>query len=139
MTLSERLSEYVRACFTGIWIRTFEPDDALTEIARLCRQSRWNLASWDIDRGLVLAGQAAGSAAAGAADPLAALRALNALASPDGTALLVLRNFHKFLGSVEVLQALDTQLGAGKQSRTFVVVLAPLVQIPVELERQFVV
>ena len=59
MTLTERLSEYVRACFTGIWIKTFEPDDALTEIARLCRQKRWSLATWDIDRGLSLAGQAA--------------------------------------------------------------------------------
>jgi SpoVK/Ycf46/Vps4 family AAA+-type ATPase len=74
-----------------------------------------------------------------AADPLAAIRALNALASPDGTALVVLRNFHKFLGGIDVVQALDTQLGAGKQNRTFVVVLAPVVQIPVELERQFVV
>src|SRR3954453_3299825 len=99
MTLSERLSEKVGACFTGLWVRTFEPDDALAEIARLCRQNRWNLACWDIDRGLGLAGQAAGSVP-GAADPLAAIRALNALASPDGTALLVLRNFHKFLGSV---------------------------------------
>jgi hypothetical protein len=140
MTLGERLSEYVRACFTGIWITTFEPDDALQEIARLCRQQRWALASWDIDRGLSLAGQAADAApVASAADPLAAIRALNALASPDGTAILVLRNFHRFLNSIEVVQALDTQINAGKQNRTFVVVLAPVVQIPVELEKSFVV
>jgi hypothetical protein len=140
MTLSERLSEYVRACFTGLWIKTFEADDALTEIARLCRQNRWTLAAWDIDRGLGLACQAADSGATiSAADPLAAIRALGALASPDGTALLVLRNFHRFLGSAEVVQALDTQLVAGKQARTFVVVLAPVVQVPVELEKQFVV
>jgi hypothetical protein len=140
MTLSERLSEYVRACFTGIWIKTFEPADALAEIARLCRQNRWTLAAWDIDRGLSLAGRADGSGAvAGAADPLAAIRALGALASPDGTALLVLRNFHRFLGSAEIVQALDTQINAGKQNRTFVVILAPVVQVPVELEKQCVV
>ncbi len=28
MTLGERLSEYVRACFTGLWVRTCEPDEA---------------------------------------------------------------------------------------------------------------
>ena len=79
MTLAERLSEYVRACFTGVWIRTFEPDDALAEIARLCRQNRWTLAAWDIDRGLSLAGQTAESGTvASAADPLAAIRALGA-------------------------------------------------------------
>ena len=58
---------------------------------------------------------------------------------PEGTALLVLRNFHKFLGSVEVVQALDTRIQAGKQARTFVVILAPVVQVPVELEKLLVV
>ena len=51
----------------------------------------------------------------------------------------MLRNFHRFLGSPEVVQAIDTAINAGKQNRTFVVVLAPVVQIPVELDRQFVV
>jgi hypothetical protein len=139
MSLAERLSEFVRACFTGIWVKTFEPDDALAEIARLCRQNHWSLASWDVDRGLSVAAQTDTSAAVNAADPLAAIRALNALASTDGTAILVLRNFHRFLNSVEIVQALDTQLAAGKQNRTFVVVLAPVVQIPVELEKQFLV
>jgi hypothetical protein len=140
MTLSERLSEYVRACFTGLWVRTFEADDALDEIARLCRQNRWALATWDVDRGLRLASPTDGAATpATASDPLAAIRALNALASADGTALLVLRNFHRFLGSAEVVQAIDTQVSAGKQNRTFVVILAPLVNLPVEVEKLFVV
>ena len=51
----------------------------------------------------------------------------------------MLRNFHRFLARAEVVQALDTQIAAGKQDRTFVVILAPVVQIPVELEKQFVV
>ena len=51
----------------------------------------------------------------------------------------MLRNFHRFLGSVEVVQALDSAISAGKQNRTIVVVLSPVVQIPIELERQFVV
>src|SRR4051794_27348328 len=141
MTLAERLSELVRAAFSGLYIRSFEHDDALLEIAGLCRENNWTLATWDIDRGLALAGHTADAPAAlpGAADPLAAIRALPALAAPDGTALLVLRNFHRFLGSAEVVQALDTQVAAGKQARTFVVILAPVVNIPVELEKLFVV
>jgi ATPase family associated with various cellular activities (AAA) len=137
MTLSERLSEYVRACFTGLWVRSFEHDDALLEIAQLCRDNRWTLATWDIDRGLHPAEQSSDTTSA--TDPLAAIRSLNALAAPDGTAILVLRNFHRFLGSAEIVQTLDSQIAAGKQNRTFVVILAPLVQIPVELEKQFVV
>ena len=62
MALAERLSEYVRACFTGLWVQSHEHDDATSEIARLCRAQGWALATWDVDRGLALAGQAAGSA-----------------------------------------------------------------------------
>ena len=140
MTLAERLSEYVRAAFSGLYVVSHEHDDAIAEIARLCRDRGWSLATWDVDRGLSLAGQPEGRGAIpGAADPLAAIRALAALATSDGTAILVLRNFHRFLGSPEVVQALDTQVILGKQARTFVVILSPLVSLPVELEKLFVV
>jgi hypothetical protein len=140
MTLAERLRELLRAAFSGIYVQSFEHQDALAEIARLCRDNGWALATWDVDRGLELAGRATEAGAVpGAADPLAAIRALGALANPDGTALLVLRNFHRFLGSPEVVQAPDTRVGAGKRDRTLVVILAPVVQVPVELEKAFVV
>ena len=38
MTLSEQLSEYIAACFTGLWVQSLEHNDALLEIAELCRQ-----------------------------------------------------------------------------------------------------
>jgi hypothetical protein len=140
MTLAERLSEYVRAAFSGIWVQSHEHDEAVHEIAQLARQTEWTLASWDIDRGLSLNGSNAESAAMPtAADPLSAIKALPALATPDGTALLVLRNYHRFLGSAEVVQALDSAISRGKQDRTFVVILSPVVSLPVELERAFVV
>ncbi|CAN5862715.1 AAA family ATPase [soil metagenome] len=141
MTLAERLAELVRAAFPGLWVTTHEPDDAVAEIARLCHEQGWSLATWDLERGLAIAGRPAdaeSNAIPGAADPLAAIRALQALATPDGTALLVLRNYHRFLGSPEVVQAVEAALARGKNDRTFVVVLAPVIQLPVELERQFV-
>jgi hypothetical protein len=75
----------------------------------------------------------------GSGDPLAVLRAVPTLAQRDGTALLLLHNFHKFLGNPEVTQTTFAQLIAGKQQRTFLVVMAPVVQVPVELEKLFVV
>lgn len=138
MTLSERLSEYVRAAFSGIWITSHEHDDAIAEIGQLCRSNGWSLATWDLDRGLSLIGSGA-LAAPTAADPLSVIKALPALATPDGTAILVLRNYHRFLGSAEIVQALDTAISKGKQDRTFVVILSPVVNIPIELERAFVI
>ncbi len=137
MSLAERFSEYVRACFTGIWIESHEHDDALAELAALCRQENWRLGVWDVDRGLQLAGQETADAAG--SDPLAAIRSLSTLATADSSAVLVLVNFHRFLNSAEIVQALARQISFGKQQRTFVVILSPLVQIPVELEKLFVV
>jgi ATPase family associated with various cellular activities (AAA) len=140
MTLSERLAEFVRAAFAGLWIQSFEHDDAIAEITSLCRRENWVLATWDINRGFAIQGQSADSTAAiNASDPLAAIRTLGSLATEDGTTLLVLRNFHKFLNNIEIVQALDSAISAGKTGRTFIVVLSAVVSIPVELERHFVV
>src|SRR4051794_38950288 len=136
MPLADKLREYVAAAFTGIWIQSHEHDDAVREIARLCRDEKWALATWDVDRGLQLPNQAAPNTAS---DPVAAIKAVNSLATPDGSALIVLPNFHRFVQSTEVVQVLAHQITAGKQNRTFVVVLSPVVQIPTELEKQFIV
>jgi len=138
MSLSERLAEHVRACFAGLWVQSFEHEDALAEIAQLCRRENWRLAIWDIEQSLQVAGDQDSAATAGA-DPLAAIRSLGALASEGMPALLVLVNFHRFLNSAEVVQALARQIQLGKQQRTFVVILSPVVQLPIELEKQFVV
>jgi hypothetical protein len=136
MTLAERLSEYVRACFTGLWVVSHEHQDAIAEIARLCHAEGWRLATWDVDGGLSVSGEGVEQ---GAGDPLSAIRSLGSLATEDSTAILVLQNFHRFVQSAEIAQALARRIVAGKQDRTFVVVLAPVVSIPVELEKLFVV
>lgn len=139
MTLAEQLTDYVNAAYSGIWIVTHEPDEAEREIVQHAGQQKWDIAVWDVAQGLRLPGAGPQPADTGAGDPLAALRALPALAKPGGTGLLLLHNFHRFLTSPEVVQTVFAQLVAGKRTRTFVVVLAPLVQVPIELEKLFVV
>jgi hypothetical protein len=140
MSLVQRLTEYISACFTGIWLQSHEHQDALTEMAEMCRQEKWNLAVWDVERGLQLPGRSNGQAADMAGnDPLAAIRSVNALATAESSALLVLVNFHRFLQSAEIVQALAQQIAAGKQNRTFIVVLSPVVSVPTELGKLFCV
>ena len=97
MKLSERLDELVRACFTGIWIESHEHDDALAEIKQLCSDNEWRFASWDIDRGLKLPGNVCPDEAGGA-DPLAAIRSMAAFGNDETASIVVLTNFHRFLG-----------------------------------------
>ncbi len=104
MKFADSLHEHIAAAFTGLWVQSYEHEDALAEIGRLCTQHEWPLAVWDIDRGLQVRGQAVESAA----DPVAAIKSIAALAPNDekGSAILVLPNFHRFIGSAEVVQAL---------------------------------
>ena len=134
--LKDKLHELVSACFTGIWIETHESHEAVAEIRQLCQEQDWQLATWDVDRGLFVG---AGENLLEANDPLAAIKAANAMATNDGAAVLVMSNLHKFISSTEVLQALQHQLLAGKQNRTIVIGLSPTAQIPNELEKLFVV
>lgn len=141
MPLAESLIDYIRAAFTGLWVQTQEPDEAEREILRLAKEQSWQVACWDISQGLRLPGnqKPLPNDATASGDPLAVLRALPTLATADGTTLLVLHQFHRFLNNPEVIQTAFTQLVAGKQQRTFLIVLAPVVQIPSELEKLFVV
>lgn len=139
MSLRSRLAEYISACFTGLWVQSHEHEDALTEIAQMCRDESWRLVVWDVHQGLSIHRQNEASVETGTNDPLAAIRSLDTLGAAEGASILVLVNFHRFVQSPEVVQALAAQINKGKQNRTFVLILSPVVQIPVEIEKLFVV
>ena len=117
------MNELIRACFAGIWIESFEHADAISELSEMCRHEDWRLAVWDIDQGTPSRGRCCVTAAIDSEsnDPLAAVRSLSALASTDTPSLLVLQNFHRFIGSAEIVQAISRAVNEGKQQRTFVV------------------
>jgi hypothetical protein len=145
MSLIRQLTDYIHAAFSGLWVQTIEPDEAERELVDHARRVGWSLAVWDIARGLRFPADS-NALVPDVNDPLAVLKALPSLA-PAGapsagesqTTLLVLPSFHRFLNSAENVQTLFEQLVAGKQRRTFVVVLSPVVTLPVELERAFVI
>src|SRR5690348_12395444 len=99
MRLTDQITDYVNAAFTGLWVQTHEPDEAEREIVQHARQQQWKIAAWDMANGLRLPGNAnSPRQETGAGEPLAALRALPAVAERNGTALLLLlHNFHRFL------------------------------------------
>lgn len=53
-----------------------EPNEAIREIAALCKDQKWTMAVWDIDRGL----QSVAGTTLAAPDPLTAIRALGNMA-----------------------------------------------------------
>ncbi len=135
--LGLRMSELVRACFTGVWIKSYEPDDAIAELAQLCRAENWSLMTWDVAQGLKGSGDA--GAVSEIVDPIGAVKALSAITNDDTPTILVLRSYHRFVGSGEVVAEVARAVTQGKIHRKFIVILSPVVQLPPELERLFVV
>lgn len=138
--LTAQFQQYVDAAFSGIWIQSFEHDEAIHEIEQLCdTNSGWQVLTWDVADGLRRNGVAPGGDTPSGLDPVAVLRAMPSVVQDDQTMILILKNFHKFLQSAETLQVLHKQIAAGRSRRLFYVVLSPVVQIPIELEKQFVI
>ena len=135
--LGQRMSELVRACFTGIWVKSYEPDDAIAELTQLCRAENWSLMTWDIAQGLKSSSDQ--PTASDAIDPMGAVKALSATTNDDTPTILVLRSYHRFIGSGEIVAEVAKAITQGKLHRKFVVILSPVVQLPPELERLFVV
>ena len=137
--LTTRLHELISACFTGIWIQTHEPHEAAREITDLCRQEGWRIGTWNCDSGVQFpVEQITMPGITDSQDPLAVIRALPQLSNGSSTTVLLFENLHRFLGSVELIQAVARQAITGKHNRAFIVVLAPVTQIPPELDKLFV-
>lgn len=125
MLLSNRLRELIDAAFTGLWVQTYEPDEAIKEIQALAAAETWQVVVKEPDPEL---------------DPVAVVRALLSLESEQGKAtLLVLPNFTAYLGDPVVKQSLYRAIQRGKVARNFILILSPEVKIPVELEKVLVV
>ena len=120
-SLSTEIWELVRAGFSGIWIETHEPSEAILELSAMCAEHRLRLLVWNLDSGLRNIG--GDPIVNESADPLSAVRALGTI--EDQTTLLILENFHRFIDSPEICQAVLTQLQLGKQLGRHIIVLAP--------------
>jgi len=130
-TLKQTMEQYIHACFSGLWVETHEPDEAIREIKELCTGRGWDIAVWNVNEGLST------TPVNQVENPLDAIAAAPRLGSEEMPKIMILRNFHRYLKSNEIIQALELGIQTGKSNRTFYVVLAPLVQIPVELEKLF--
>jgi ATPase family associated with various cellular activities (AAA) len=137
MKLIQQLTDYVNACFTGLWLRTFEPDEAQREIAALAKKKQWHVIAWDIAQGYGDALEKSNRNSPG--DPLAILDAQLSRPGTDATTIVLLHNYHRFLNAPMVVQKLYNKILEGKSTRVFITILSPVVQIPVELEKIFVV
>ena len=150
ITLSSRVLEACAAAFSGIWIQSYEHEDALRAICTSIRDHGWDILTWDPESGT----RDINNAKLGG-DELSPIVALDELRKfketkknlPDHRAVLILRNIHPDLATPDnhprnpiLLQALQhtIEVGAVAPVGLHVIVLSyPGLPILPELTKMF--
>lgn len=130
MSLADSVREHVKAGFAGLYVKTYEPENAEQEIGLLCREQGWGFHHWDVDSGL--------DGGESTKYPVQCMHAICGLA--DNTpALIMLRYLNKFTGDPEVISAIENTMRETRGKGPRLVIIAPEVSLPIELSRSFTV
>lgn len=129
----ERFENYIRAGFPCIWVNTLEPDRAQKELAEIANKVHKNAAfTWNINDGLLQVGDTK------VGQQIPPVKAITQSAAKEKQVTFLL-NLHRFLGSIEVIQAIQNAILVLKANASCLVILAPdSEKIPPELSRYIV-
>lgn len=125
--------DYLKAAYPALWVNTLEPQRAMEVLAKEAVSiKRPPPMSWDIARGFTDLQDGGHKACPSPA------KAIEQIAEMPEKSCVFLWNFHRLLGSLEVVQAIQNALPDLKARGNCLVVLAPSSEkIPDELARVF--
>jgi AAA+ superfamily predicted ATPase len=124
-----KITHYMKAGYPAIYINTTETDRAIKSIHADGYQSF----SWDCLRGII--SPETNRIIEDIIDPLEALKWL----SGRQETILIVQNFHHFLGSVEIIQAISNNIHIYKGQGSCLVMAGPHLTLPPEIEKYFTV
>ncbi len=124
-------SAYLKAGYPCLWVQTHEEDRAIRTLTG--EAEGYRVLSWDLVSGLKdhTSGQLRPMP-----DPLKPLQAIPML--PEGS-LIFLRDFHRFISSIEIIRTIKNFVPILKATDKHLIIVSPVLQIPVELEKEMTV
>ena len=125
---------HVRAGFPALWMQTQEPLRTISELGKGAKELGYKVFSWDCQAGLR---ETQNGFQKDMPDPLEAVKFLTTI---NQKSVLFLQNFHRFLrgdAAIDIIQAIYNLIEPYKASGKCLVVLAPSVEIPIELNKVF--
>ena len=127
----------IRARYPLIYLVTFEEQRIEGLLGEIARAHGKDLVEWSATRGLrTFTGAHRGEPIEGTTDPVAALMYVHKLPKPS---LVILKDFHRHLEEAMVVRALRELGNALKAQYTTVLVVAPTLRLPEELEKEVTV
>ncbi len=130
--MQQELDTYIRARYPLLWVVTPEENRALADLDALATTQRKPLYLWSATSG-VLNSAIPDRVDASKRDPLSLL---TAIIEHDGSGIWVLRDFHPFLRDHTVVRRLREAAFTLKPSSKTIILLGPVLNIPVELEKE---
>ncbi len=137
--MKEKLTNYIRAAYPVVYITTFEEPRIESDLKAVCDNLGYGLRCWSITEGLL---DVTTGAAQDLQDPIDVLASIPEM--PEKTVVL-LRDFHAFLGDETqpinplIARTIRDLVRTLKTRQQCLVICAPLLRLPDELEREIVV
>ncbi len=133
--MREKLTHYIRAGYAGLYLVSHEEQRVEAELKAIATSLKHRLYAWSATGGLI---DTADGTSRGAQDPM---EVLGVLAELPEDSIVLLRDFHLFFDDPNpmLLRQLKDQLRAGKTKGHTLTVLGCRLQLPPELEREFIV
>lgn len=128
-SVAPQFEQYVSAGFPALWVRTHEGTRAVRDYA--ARLKGIKVGAWDCVSGLTVENKTDPMP-----DPIGPIMWLTA---QEGQAVVFAMNFHRFIGSAEVAQAILNGLDKWKETGKAFIVVSPVVNLPIEVEKAFTI
>ena len=135
----KQVDELIRARYTLIYVLTWEETRAVRLLAQLAESQRKALLEWTVTDGLRPVYDPAGSSASGINRHRNAMKMLNEVLQAEQPAIYVLKDFHKYLDTPEIVRQMRDLGNALRQTRKNIVILAPELSLPRELDKAITV
>lgn len=132
----KEIDTLVRARYPLLYLVTFEEQRVEAMLHELAERHSKHLVEWTCTVGLRRLPPTKAAPAEGTTDPLEALKEISRLTEPS---LVLLKDFHHFLDHPQVVRALRELGFKLKSSFTTVLIVAPTLTIPSELEKELTV
>lgn len=121
------ITSYLKAGYPAICINTQEPDRTIKSVTA----QGWKTYSWDCLRGVIET--ESGRVVDDVTDPLGSLKWLCSQAD----SILMVQNFHHFMGSVEIIQEIQNSLPIWKSQGACLIIIGPQMSLSQEIEKYF--
>jgi len=125
------IRHYLDSGYPALWIETLEIDRAIKELSAIAIEDKYTVFSWDVGAGFK---NLDGGGIERETDPIVVSSYLNDL--PDQS-IIFAKNFHRFVNSAEISQGIQNNINRWKASGKCLIVVSPVSDIPLELERLF--